>query len=71
MKLIDLLSLIDDYSEVRVYNSEQVIAVYDGKDSIPSELNNCQIVSVFADTPYDENGNDYSAIGIEIIESEV
>ena len=40
MKLIDLLSVISEYANVRVYNSDgKEIARYNQKDSIPNELN--------------------------------
>lgn len=41
MKLIEVLEIISEYSQVRVYNSNgDEIARYDGKDSIPKCLNN-------------------------------
>lgn len=41
MKLIDVLEIISEHSQVRVYNSNgDEIARYDGKNSIPECLNN-------------------------------
>lgn len=40
MTLIQVLELISDSAEVRVYNTnDEEIARYNGKDSIPEELN--------------------------------
>lgn len=40
MKLIDVISLISDSAEVRIYDADgKEIARYDGKDSIPENLN--------------------------------
>lgn len=40
MKLIDIISLIDENQTVVVVNTEnKEIARYDGRDSIPTELN--------------------------------
>ena len=44
MKLIDILSLTTDYTNVNVLNlNDEIIASYDGKDSIPTELNNIEV----------------------------
>lgn len=47
MKLIDLLSILTDYTNVKVYEvgSSKEIAKYDGKDAIPTELNKREIHS--------------------------
>lgn len=40
MKLIDVLEIVNENAEVRVYNSDgDEIARYDGKNSIPENLN--------------------------------
>ena len=40
MKLINLLEIINENAEVRVYNSDgDEIARYDGRNSIPKSLN--------------------------------
>lgn len=47
MKLIDLISLISEHSRVRVVDAEaREVALYDGKDSIPSTLNDKDVLSV-------------------------
>ena len=62
MKLIDLLSLITDFTLTIVSNEDNdEIARYDGKESIPNELNNKEILSVSA---YTEDGQ--AAIRIQI-----
>ena len=48
MKLIDLLGIIDENKRVNVYefgSDRQLLAEYDGKDSIPSEFNQCDVAS--------------------------
>lgn len=46
-KLIDLLSILTDYTKVKVYEvgTDKEIARYDGKDSIPTKLNAREIHS--------------------------
>ena len=47
MKLIDLLSITMDYTNVNVCAlNGDVIALYDGKNSIPEELNNVSINNI-------------------------
>lgn len=48
MLLIDILVKVGDGTIVRVFDNEcEEIAKYDGKDSIPEELNNKEIETVF------------------------
>lgn len=48
MKLIEVISLVGDGTNVRVFNSEyEEIAKYDGKESIPEELNNLEVENIF------------------------
>lgn len=48
MKLIEVISLVGDGANVRVFNSEyEEIAKYDGKESIPDELNNEEVENIF------------------------
>ena len=44
MKLSELLSVIDPNTNVRVRTNGQEIAKYDGRDSIPEGLNNCNVI---------------------------
>lgn len=45
MKLIDLLCIIDENCNVIVWKDEEVYT-YDGRDALPEELNNDEVVSV-------------------------
>lgn len=45
MKLIDLLSVIDDFCNVTVWKGEDSYT-YDGRDAIPEELNNDEVTEV-------------------------
>lgn len=48
--LWDLLYLVNDNTVVDVYNNNQeLIATYDGKDSIPEELNWSNVNDVFVE----------------------
>lgn len=50
MTLDELLWLINDGTVVEVYNGNQEqIGLYDGKDSIPEELNDREINDIFVD----------------------
>lgn len=47
MKLIDLLSVIDDAKNVSVFNRDcELLSTYDGKNSIDEELNGLPIYKV-------------------------
>ena len=46
MKLIDIISLMTDYSTVVVWQDGEEIARYDGKDSIPETLNDHMVRSL-------------------------
>lgn len=48
MKLIDLLSIIDENMRVRIMRDAEEVAYYDGRDSIPEELNDCRVESLHA-----------------------
>ena len=49
MKVIDLLSLISDYTNVLVMDTDgNELGYYDGRDSIPENLNEREIESVSA-----------------------
>ena len=57
MKLIELLPFIDEYTEVCVYNDtddgwSELVAWYDGRNSIPEKYNECTITTVKALTDY-------------------
>ena len=50
MKLIDILSVITDNTKVSVLDLErEVKATYDGKDSIPVQMNNIEVYQVFVE----------------------
>lgn len=51
MKLLDLLMIIDENNEVRVFKDGNVF-VYDGKNSIPEELNGEIIARVYSCSNY-------------------
>lgn len=45
MKLIELLAIISENTSLNVLNTEgEVVADYNGKDSIPARFNNCTVV---------------------------
>ena len=65
MTLINVLELISDSAEVRVYNSNgDEIARYDGKDSIPEKLNMELVSKIYAGIDYCGNGIPYVAIDL-------
>ena len=47
MTLEEILWLVNDNTVVNIYDSEtnNLIATYDGKNSIPEELNGCEIAT--------------------------
>lgn len=64
MKLIDVLEIISEYSQVRVYNSNgDEIARYDGRESIPEYLNNETVDKIKAFEDF-FSGDVYIAIGL-------
>lgn len=48
MKLIDLLSVIAEDVTVAIWKDNEVVSVYDGKDSIDEHYNNETIKQVWA-----------------------
>lgn len=48
MKLIDLLSVISEYTRVQVWRDNEVVAEYDGKNSIDEKYNDEEVKSVSA-----------------------
>lgn len=46
MKLIDLMTVFDENKELVVTDAGIVVARYDGKDSIPTELNDRDVFFV-------------------------
>lgn len=44
----DVISLIIDTTTVEVHSDDKVTAVYNGKDSIPTELNDRTVVHMYA-----------------------
>lgn len=50
MDLEQLLWVVNDSTVVEIYNTNQeLIATYDGKDSVPEELNYFDVVDVFVE----------------------
>ena len=50
MELKDLLYVLCEYTNVEVYNLEfKLLAFYDGRNSIPAELNDYKIFRVYVD----------------------
>lgn len=49
MKLIELLSLISDYSRVEIYSAEDLscLGEYNGKDSIDTKYNDFNITEIY------------------------
>lgn len=45
MKLIDIISNINENHLVRIYIEDKEVARYDGRDSIPSELNDWKVIA--------------------------
>ena len=63
MYLIELYNLFNDDVEIRVIDSEgNILAVSDGKDSIPNELNNSEIYKIY---PIDENKIDVEIYDVD------
>lgn len=46
MKVIDILSLITDESEVHVFQDGEEVASYDGKNEIPEKYNGSEVLSI-------------------------
>ena len=44
MKLLDLLSITNENTTINIISCAKVIARYDGKDSIPKELNEYEVL---------------------------
>ena len=68
MKLIDVISLISDSAEVRIYEAEgKEVARYDGKDSIPEELNDLFVDNIGAYMDSKDGKTMYPYILIELV----
>lgn len=46
MKIIDILQLVTEESEIVIYEDYEEVAKYDGKESIPEELNDRDIIAI-------------------------
>lgn len=46
MKIIDFLQLVTEESEIVIYEDYEEVAKYDGKESIPEELNDRDIIAI-------------------------
>ena len=51
MKLIDLLSVISEYTHVTIVDSNtlETLSYYDEKNSIDEKYNDCEVVRIFID----------------------
>ena len=58
MTLEAILSIINDNSNVIIYRNYEEVARYDGKNSIPEELNSEKVIQIFA-------GDNFIGIDIE------
>ena len=45
-KVYELLNLIDENTNVNVIRDDEVIAVYDGRNSIPESLNDEEVIKI-------------------------
>lgn len=43
MKLIELLLITSEHRNMYIWDNDEIIAQYDGRDSIPEELNNREV----------------------------
>lgn len=68
MVIEDILPLIDEYINiiVTVENYDEIIAQYDGRNSLPVKLNEAEILSISLGCLYDNPT--YPAIAIEVDE---
>lgn len=48
MKVIDLLSLLDDFTNVDIWEDDEIVSSYNGKDSIDPKYNDREIESFSA-----------------------
>lgn len=48
MKLIELLEVCNEAMTVSVYTEHQYLGLYNGRDSIPPECNNCIVLNITA-----------------------
>lgn len=62
MYLEELLELINENTVINIWsNNQELVATYDGRESIPEKYNYCEILDIFADmTSY------INCIGIEL-----
>lgn len=68
MKLIDVISLISESAEIRIYDADRKeIARYDGKDSIPKELNDLFVDNIGAYMDSKDGNTMYPYILIELV----
>lgn len=46
MRIIDILSILSDETNVNIWDGNEIIAAYDSKNSIPEYLNDLPIKSI-------------------------
>lgn len=52
MKLIDYMWKHDENKNLKVYRDGDLVAFYDGKESIPECYNDCEVITVIYDGKY-------------------
>lgn len=70
MRLIDLLSIVADDNHLKVIDclTDEILAEYNGRDSIPKELNDNSIMSVTVDKTGCILVYVYNYIPVEVVE---
>lgn len=67
MTFEELKQVLNENSVIILYNANQnEVAMYDGCDSIPEEVDKIEIVDIFTDYYNTHRGSTYPAIGIEL-----
>ena len=51
MRVIDILELVNDYTNVKVI-TESKVYVYDGRNAIPNRLNRCFVEEIWVDNDW-------------------
>ena len=74
MQLEELLWLVNENTIVQIYSAESndLLAEYDGKESIPEKYNECNITDIFPHSEIEvmDNGNEVYTTNILCIEIE-
>ena len=59
MTRLDIISIIEDNTLVNVWKDGEIIAIYDGKNSIPNELNDKQVFNISFEKTTDQCRGNY------------